>query len=273
MTYAKRRAIHDQNINHVVIRFLKQVIKKLLAGFGLVIFKRSTGIYIGEDETPALALRLCETVQPNIIDGGAHKGAFVDAARRLSPGAHFLCFEPDPLLAASLQEKFAGKAKVQIIQAALGSTRGTATFNINRSRACNSLASSDGAATGVLGELMTTMERISVEVTTLDDAMLNAGMRSCDIVKLDLQGHDLEALSGAAETLKSAKVVIVEVWYAPVYAGTVTYLKICELLQKSGFSIYTLAGLHYSTKDRLLWSDAIFLRADSAQLAEPVTIT
>ncbi len=266
-------AAHVQSINHIVIRFLKQVIKRLLASFGLVIFKRSTGIYIGEDETPALALRLCGAVQPIIIDGGAHKGGFVDAVRKLSPGARFLCFEPDPLLAASLRDKFAGRPEVQIVQAALGSTRGTATFNINRSRACNSLASSDGAATGVLGELMTTMERISVEVTTLDDAMVKAGMRTCDIVKLDLQGHDLQALSGAAETLKSAKVVVVEVWYTPVYAGTVTYFKICDFMQRSGFLLYSLAGLHYSTTDRLLWSDAIFLRADSAQFAEPVTIT
>jgi FkbM family methyltransferase len=256
-----------------VIRFIKQVIKRLLAGFGLVIFKRSTGIYVGEDETPALALRLCEAVQPIIIDGGAHKGAFVDAVRKLSPGARFLCFEPDPLLAAGLREKFAGDGNVQIVQAALGSTGGTATFNINRSRACNSLTPSGSGATGVLGELMATMEKIDVEVTTLDEAMMHARVPACDIVKLDLQGHDLEALSGAIQTLKLAKVIIVEVWYAPVYAGTVTYLKICDLLQKIGFSIYSLAGLHYSTKDRLLWSDAIFLRADSAQIAEPVTIT
>jgi FkbM family methyltransferase len=256
-----------------VIRFIKQVIKRLLAGFGLVIFKRSTGIYVSEDETPALALRLCGAVQPIIIDGGAHKGAFVDAVRKLSPEARFLCFEPDPLLAAGLREKFAGDANVQIVQAALGSTGGTATFNINRSRACNSLVSSGGGATGVLGELMVTMEKIDVEVTTLDEAMMHARVPACDIVKLDLQGHDLEALSGASQTLKSAKVIIVEVWYAPVYAGTVTYLKICDLLQNSGFSIYSLAGLHYSTTDRLLWSDAVFLRADAAQFAEPVTIT
>jgi len=256
-----------------VTRFLKQVIKRLLAAFDLVIFKRSTGIYIGEHEIPALALRLCGAAQPNVIDGGAHKGAFVDTLRKLSPGTRFLCFEPDPLLATGLREKFAADAKVQIVQAALGSVGGTATLNINRSRACNSLASSGGGANGLLGDLMTTVERIEVEVTTLDDAIRHARMPSCDILKLDLQGHDLEALSGASGILKSTTVVIAEVWYAPVYAGRVTYLKICDLLEKSGFSIYSLAGLHYSTTDRLLWCDAIFLRADSAHFGEPVTIT
>jgi FkbM family methyltransferase len=255
-----------------VIRFLKRLIKRLLAGFGLVIFKRSTGIYIGEHETPALALRLCGAMQPVIIDGGAHKGTFVEAIREKSRAARFLCFEPDPVLAAGLRTKFTGDARVEIVQAALGSSGGTATFNINRSRACNSLASSDGGAAGVLGELMATVERIEVEVTTLDEAMLRAGVPACDIVKLDLQGHDLEALIGAGQALKSAKVVVVEVWFAPVYRGTVTYLEICDLLRKRGFSIYSLIGLHYSTTDRLLWSDAIFVRADSPSIAQPVTI-
>lgn len=256
-----------------MIWFLKKIIKWLLARLGVVIFKRSTGIYIGEEETPALALRICGTAQPVIVDGGAHKGAFVDALRKVSQRPRFLCIEPDPLLAAGLREKFAGDASVHVLQAALGSSRGTATFHINRSRACNSLASSGGLTTGVLGDLMTTIETIDVEVTTLDDAMVDARLPACDILKLDLQGHDLQALIGGSETLKSAKVVIVEVWYAPVYAGTVTYLTICDLLQKSGFSIYSLAGLHYSTTDRLLWSDAIFLREDSPQFAEPIAIT
>jgi FkbM family methyltransferase len=255
-----------------VIRLVKQIIKAALAAVGVVIFKRSTGIYIGEDETPRLALQLCGSAEPSIIDGGTHKGAFVDAVRKLSPGARFLCFEPDPLLARELKQKYAGDSRVNVVQAALGAAAGVATFNINRSRANNSLASSDGGSTGVLGELMTTVDRISVDVTTLDCAMRSSSMPACDIVKLDLQGHDAEALSGAAETLRSAKVVIVEVWYAPVYSNTVTYLKISDLLQKSGFSIYSLVGLHYSTTDRLLWSDAIFLRSDSPRLAEPVTI-
>ena len=255
-----------------MIRTLKQAIKALLACFGLVLFKRSTGIYIAEDETPALALRLCGVAEPVVVDGGAHKGSFVDAVRKLSPGARFLCFEPDPRLAAGLQEKFSGNPNVRVSRSALGSTCGSAILNINRSRANNSLVSSGGETTGTLAKLMTTVERIEVDVTTLDEALSRAGLATCDILKLDLQGHDLQALIGAAHALQSARVVIVEVWYAPVYNGAVTYLEIFDHLCKAGFAIYSLAGLHYSTTDRLLWSDAVFLRTDSPLLAEPLTI-
>ena len=255
-----------------MIRFLKQIVKRLLASFGLIIFKRSTGIYIGENEIPSLALRLCGVAQPVIIDGGAHEGAFVDAVRALCPAAQFLCFEPDPSLANRLRYKYSGDPGVQIVQSALGSACGSATFNINQSRACNSLAASGSGTTGTLGTLMTTLDRIEVEVTTLDDAMRMAKIPACNIIKLDLQGHDLPALQGGVGALGLSNVVIVEVWYAPVYTNTVTYLEIFDFLRNRGFSIYALAGLHYSTADRLLWSDAVFLRSDSPLFKEPVTI-
>jgi FkbM family methyltransferase len=255
-----------------VLRFVKQIIKGLLASVGLIIFKRSTGIYIGEDETPSLAVRLGGTVRPVVIDGGAHKGGFVDAIRKIAPDAHFLCFEPDPTLATALRLKYADNPNVRIVQAALGAAPEKASFHINQSRACNSLAVSGDGATGVLGDLMMTVETIDVNVTTIDAAMTDAGIPACDILKLDLQSHDLQALLGAGQTLRSAKVVVVEVWYAPVYSGTVTYLQIFDLLVKRGFVLHSLLGLHYSTTDRLLWSDAVFLRADSPQAAEPATI-
>jgi len=256
-----------------MIRTLKLAVKALLARFGVVIFKRSTGIYIAENETPALALRLCGIAEPMVVDGGAHRGSFVEAIRKLSPGARFLCFEPDPLLADALRTKFFRNPEVQIVPSALGSACGTADFNINRSRANNSLLSSSGDTSGRLGEIMETVERIEVEVTTLDEALRRAEFGSCDILKLDLQGHDLQALAGAAHSLRTVRVVIVEVWYAPVYTDSVTFLQIFNLLHDSGFVIYTLAGLHYSTADRLLWSDAIFVRADLPVLIEPLAIT
>src|SRR5208282_3639638 len=159
-----------------MVRLIKRAVKWLLSRFGLVIFKRSTGIYIGEEETAALALRLCGIENPLIIDGGAHKGTFVDSVRTVCAGARFLCFEPDPELAAALREKFAADARVSVVQSALGSAGGSATFNINSSRANSSFASSGEGATGKLGSLMATERQIQVEVVALDEAMRRAGL-------------------------------------------------------------------------------------------------
>jgi len=255
-----------------VIRLLKGAVKWVLRNFGLVIFKRSTGIYIGEDETPELVLRLCATVAPMVVDGGAHRGAFVEAIHKNCSNAQFLCFEPDPVLASELRRRFSHDTAVQVVEAALGASCGRAVFNINRSRATNSLAVDTGGTTGLLSELMTTVERIEVDVTTLDEALRKFSVPICDVLKLDLQGNDLPALEGAEIALRSAKVVVVEVWFAPVYTRTPTYAGIYSFLCARGFEMYSLSGLHYSTSDRLLWGDAIFLRKDSPYLSKLVTI-
>jgi FkbM family methyltransferase len=252
---------------------LKQFVKWLLAQFGLVIFKRSSGIYFGDNEIPALALKLCGTMEPFVIDGGTHTGTFVDEIRKSCSRARFLCFEPNPMLASALRDKFSSTKDVQIVQSALGSSCGTAVFNINKSSATSSLAAITGPTTGVLNKLTTTLERIEVLVTTLDQAMSEHSYAICDIIKLDLQGHDLQALKGAEAALKSAKVVIVEVWFTPVYTKGTTFAGIYEFMGNHGFEIYSFAGLHYSTSDRLLWSDAIFVRNDAGVLADPVTIS
>jgi FkbM family methyltransferase len=255
-----------------MLRRLKDAIKRLLALFGLVIFKRSTGIYIAEEEIPGIAVKLCGSNNPLVIDGGAHTGAFVDAIRESCPGARFLCFEPDPTLASMLRGRFKGDTEIQVVQAALGMECGNAVFNINRGRATNSLASVSSLTGGVLSDLTTTVERIDVIVTTLDEELRQRGSAPCDIVKLDLQGYDLPALKGAAVALRSAKVVIVEVWFAPVYTPTPTFLDTCVFMKERGFEVYTLAGLHFGTDDRLLWSDALFVRDDAKALCNAVTI-
>jgi FkbM family methyltransferase len=255
-----------------VIRFLKQVLRRLLAQFGLVIFKRSSGMYFAEDRIPALALQLCATADPLVIDGGAHMGAFVDAIRACCPGARLLCIEPDPVSAAVLRKRFLGDPNLVVVQSALGADCGNAVFNINRSRATNSLLMMTRATTGLLNQLTTTVERIDVTVTTLDETIRAHAFPACDIIKLDLQGHDLEALKGAKVALKSAKVVIVEVWFTLIYARSATFAAICEFMSEHGFAIYSLAGLHYSTAGRLLWSDALFVRTDAEVLIAPANV-
>ena len=253
-------------------RLLKRAIKSLAAKAGLMLFKRSTGIYIDEAETPGLVVRLCGKTAPVVVDGGAHEGAFVDAVRAHAPEACFVCFEPDPQLSQALVTRFAADSKVQVMPMALGANAGTARLNINASRSCNSLVEASSANAGTLGGLMATTAQVDVRVATLDEALVEAGHATVDIVKLDLQGFDLQALRGAPQVLQSAQVVVVEVWYAPVYAGTVNYLDIFSFMRENGFALYTLVGVHYSTSDRLLWSDAVFVRADAAVLTQALAI-
>lgn len=247
-----------------MIRTLKRWIKAVAAGMGVVMFKRSTGLYLPETEMPLLVQRLCGKNSPVIIDGGAHRGDFVHAIRRVLPNASFICFEPAPELVSELRATFIGDPLVVIVAAALGDVASTAKFNLNKALATNSLLPSADQTTGSLRELITTQATVDVEVTTIDAALDELNQPVVDIIKLDLQGYDFPALIGATQALRTASVVVVEVWFAQVYKGAADYLQVCTLMHERGFGLYTLTSLHYSSTDRLVWGDAVFVPRNSS---------
>jgi FkbM family methyltransferase len=232
--------------------------------------KRSSGCYLPEDESYRIALGQCGQFAPIIIDGGAHKGATVDAFRILAPDARFHCFEPDPVLGGNLCQKFAGDTKVRVEMAALGEAPGTAVFNINQSRPTNSLLPVAEALQPDLRSLCTTVERLEVAVTSIDTYCSGLESNRIDIIKLDLQGYDYQALLGAKSMIAGVRVVLVEVMFMEIYQGGHLFPDILRLMGDYGFRLFTLSGIHYGKHDELLWADAIFVNNRLPPVAVPV---
>lgn len=94
----------------------------------------------------------------------------------------------------------------------------------------------------------------TVPMTTLDDFLKDRALPEPYLLKIDIDGHELAAIAGAAETFKKCAVVIVEA-------------TIRELTQRvaaiaaHGFTLFDLAEPCYY--DNALWQcDAILLRND-----------
>lgn len=240
---------------------MKAIIKALLWKFGIIAMKRSSRGYLPEDESYRIALEQCGESAPVIIDGGAHKGATVEAFRALAPRARFHCFEPDPVLAGDLLKNFAGDVDVQVVMAALGEAPGKAVFNINKSRPTNSLLPVAETLQPDLQSLCTTVERLEVAVTSIDEYCGKLESGQVDIIKLDLQGYDYQALLGAKSTIRGVRVVLVEVMFIEIYQGGHLFPDTLRLMSEYGFSLFTLSGIHYGQHDELLWADAIFVSA------------
>lgn len=243
-----------------MIRFLIRTIKRVLLRFGIIAIKRSSRVYIPEEDSFRIAVELCGKPAPVIVDGGAHRGSCVFAFREHVPEASFICFEPDSDLVAEMRQTFAGDAKVTVVHAALGEARSTATFNINESRPTNSLLQAVEELSPSDRRLYQTVRQVSVDVVALDDYRKQSGVAAIDILKLDLQGYDYKALLGARETLRNVDVVLTEVWYTEVYKGAHLFPDILSLMLDCGFRLHTLCGIHYGERDELTWSDAIFTR-------------
>ena len=245
-------------------KMISALTRKILRALGIIIHKKSTGVFLSEDDLPELMFRLCNKRNPRIVDGGSHQGKFVIDLRRLAPDAEFLCFEPQPELYAFLSRRFADDPAVTVVEEALGKESGTMDLHCNEGLATSSFLEASPRVKGSLGHLLIPRHKIKVNVSTLDEALARHRWDFVDIIKLDLQGSEYSALVGASSALGKARVVAVEVWFAPLYQNVPDYLSLAKLMENRGFRLFSLSGLHYSMEDRLLWADAIFVREDSS---------
>ncbi len=164
-----------------------------------------------------------------VIDGGANCGQWLAYGRNIWPDAKFVCFEPQPECAAAIPS---GDA-VTVVQSALGDRIGTVKFNrssFNQSSSILKMAQLHKIlAPESAGEVV-----IEVPITTLDEWCQNNDTWG-DVVKLDLQGYELNALMHMPRSLMKAQVLCVETSFVELYEGQPLFGDIHDYLGQVGF--------------------------------------
>lgn len=106
-------------------------------------------------------------------------------------------------------------------------------------------------------------------MTTLDAVVRETGMERVDFLKLDVQGYELEVLSGGPQTLAQAEVVLLEVSLLEVIEGAPLMPRVLDYMKERGFAPYDVCTLMRRPLDRALCQvDMIFVREQSRLLAD-----
>jgi FkbM family methyltransferase len=140
-------------------------------------------------------------VRPNstVIDVGANVGWFTVAiSRYLSPDGIVIAVEPNKVNLKRLVraiELFSVACSVRIEDCALSSNRGDGFLTIDPSNPANHRISTDPK------------KAEKVELKLLDD--LTVGMLDVSLIKIDIQGHEINALQGSRDTLRRHKPSVV----------------------------------------------------------------
>ena len=199
----------------------------------------------------------------SIIDVGAHHGQFALFARERFPRAQLLCFEPLSQAQEILRRVFPERAPVELFGVALGSVTGTGhTMHVSKLDDSSSLLPITDRYTEAFPgteEAATT----TVPVQRLDDALDGLALARPCMLKIDVQGYELEVLRGGEHVLDNVDVVLLECSFVELYTGQALAAEIIAYLCSRGFTLTGVFGIKRDIAGRCLQADALFERSPS----------
>jgi FkbM family methyltransferase len=167
------------------------------------------------------------------VDVGTNRGQILGEAVRLAPAGRHVAFEPIPALADQIARSFPG---VDCRRLALGASAGVAEF-------CH-FTSLDGWSglrrSPEISDERGRPEYIEVQVSTLDAELAE---RRPGVIKIDVEGAELDVLQGARTVLSGARPVVV---FEHVAAAAQLYGAqsgaLWDLLAELGYRVFAVTG-------------------------------
>lgn len=181
-----------------------------------------------------------------VVDIGANRGQFALAARHIFPQARIVSFEPLAGPAALWRKVFAGDAQAQLIEAAVGPQAGAAEIHLSARDDSSSLLPITARQNALFpGTAEAGTE--TIRVVRLADVLPAEDIEAQALLKLDVQGFELQALAGCGDVLDRFTWVYVECSFLELYAGQAFADEVIGWLHARRFR---LAGVYHMTYDR-----------------------
>ena len=193
----------------------------------------------------------------NVVDIGANRGQFALAVRRWAPNAMIIAFEPITDAAAKFKKVFLRDSKVTIHQVAIGQETGEAVLNI----AASDDSSSFLPISSIQEKLFPGTYKIrteTVKIGRLNDYVTADAILHPSMLKLDVQGYELETLRGCEELLERFSYVYAECSFVELYYGQALVDDIIAWLRERDWCLCGIYNMIYDHKGQSVQADFLF---------------
>ena len=207
-----------------------------------------------------------------VFDVGANVGYETDRYLRAFPEAVVHAFEPTPATFVTLQQAYGAHARVRLHQVAVSTEAGEADFRVdNRVFAGGANSLLPHGRRFLDDQAHAAYTTVGVPTVALDEICADTGISHIDLLKLDVEGAELLALTGAADLLGRSAVDVIdaEVRVLADYEGQPLLEDLLAHLGGLGYRLFNLYGDAEAPTGQLLWANGVWLSpAFRAELTE-----
>ncbi len=244
-------------LNNGIVFYLPQDKKEELQHFQHVNFNKLTNIQAAFEPFTSGFLMLHEqyvqTVYERyyrlnegvvIVDAGANIGAFsVKAAKVIGDEGKVVAIEPEAGNLAFLRRNIEANdlRNAVIVPKALWSEKGKLNLCLSATSLCHSFYRDSSYGMKEIDGLQ------EVQVDTLDNILKTLSIDHIDLLKMDIEGAELEAIKGMTETLRVTRNLAIETCH--VVNGKKTSPIVAQFLRDEGFKVRAISDYVYAWKE------------------------
>jgi FkbM family methyltransferase len=192
-----------------------------------------------------------------IVDVGANRGQFALISRKIFPQAEIHSFEPLEEPAKIFKRVFGKDSKVTLHTCAIGREKTTATIHITKDDDSSSLLPITKTQSSMFPGA-TEKEARQVTVLPLSQALGTIPIPLASLLKIDVQGFELEVLQGSEDILNKFSYLYIECSFIELYAGQALAHQIIAWLEHRNFVLRDICNLYYEKGGKAVQGDFLF---------------
>lgn len=249
-------------LSKILVNPLTEDWTRLLEAYWCILTGKGAGTGWDLESEIAAAQSAITTAKPIIFDVGANNGEWSLLMSQLYPQAQLYLFEPQPECQQTIIDKRLPNMEL-IPYAVSSSARMTQIYTT--------------AATSGIASLHPRQDTyfeqydffpLDIQTTTLDKVIEERQIDQIDFLKMDIEGHELDALKGAANSLEAKKIKALSFEFGSGNINSRTFFRdFWDLLHPYGYKIYRVLPSARLMEIKEYYEDCEYFRGVTNYLA------